>query len=305
MTAHRLTLAALLACAAACSQNLVHYDRELQRSYVVEPGSVVLVNLDGGSITTATGPAGVVQMTLRQAVDAGSDLEARETVADYEIYAMQEGDQVTLNARRKPGSGRDRGWRRGMHFEAVLQVPADVVLDLRTSGGEVTAGGFRTAALRANTSGGPLTVDGGAGALHLETSGGPVHVARALGAIEAATSGGDITIGLIGPRSRRVDLNTSGGSIHAEVSRDARFALTAETSGGRVQVEDLEFQSTANLDQDSHVEGQVNGGGPTWRAYTSGGSVVFRGTTDTGDPGASSSPRTAGGKGADVRISLP
>ncbi len=70
------------------------------------------------------------------------------------------------------------------------------------------------------------------------------------------------------------DLETSGGAIEAEFDEKARLNLEAETSGGRVRVED-DIQITGSITS-NRVEGRINGGGPSLRLKTSGGNVRVR-----------------------------
>jgi len=306
MTLRAATLAGLFAMlTASCSHDFVGYERQLERSFTVTAGAVVLVNLDGGTVTAATGRSNVVHLTLWQEIYAASDEEAKEVLAQYDISATRQNGNVTLNGRLRRDA--DRSLRRGVRFRAVIEVPADVRLDLRTSGGSVTVGGDRSASLRANTSGGSVIVDGGMGPLDLRTSGGHVDVGRALGELIVSTSGGGITIGHLGESVARVDLDTSGGSIHAEVSPVARFDLNADTSGGQVVIEGLPVDITTPPDQRSRVRGRVNGGGPPWRVRASGGNIVIRGAApgDAASADYQISTMAEPGGGADIRVLLP
>jgi hypothetical protein len=253
-------------------------DRRLDQTFRVAAGATVAVRISGGPIAVATGPAGTVTLTLDQKVDAASASDADAILADFEISAVQQGDAVTLTARRRMDAG-DRFRRRSsrVRFAARLTVPADARLDLDTSGGGITVGGHRTAAVKADTSGGPIDVDGGAGDLDLDTSGGGIHVGRALGRLRADTSGGGITVEYVGADATSVLLDTSGGGIEVGVDRAARLDVTASTSGGSVSIEGLPF--TSQVLRRSRASGTLNGGGGRLTADTSGGSIRIRAAT--------------------------
>jgi hypothetical protein len=244
-------------------------ERQVERVFTVTAGSAVEVRISGGGITSTTGEAGTVRVTLRQRIAADSDAEADRALADYDIALTQEGDEIRVVARP-----RNRGWSNRVHVSAALTVPADVRLDLETSGGGITARGDRQAALRAATSGGGIDVDGGAGDLDLDTSGGGITVQRALSALSADTSGGGITVGYVGAAARRITLDTSGGGIQVGVDPAASLAISASTSGGGVRIEGLPF--TATSQGRSSAGGSMNGGAGQLRAGTSGGSIVVR-----------------------------
>jgi hypothetical protein len=252
-------------------------DRRLERTFTVAANSIVSVRISGGPITVETGPGQSMRLTLEQRVrNVSNDAQADAALQDYEISAVQQGETVTLIGRRHHDDG--RRWRRGdpnVSFEATLTVPANVRLDLDTSGGPITVRGERSADVKADTSGGAITVDGGRADFDLDTSGGPIRVGRVLGNVIADTSGGSITVDYVGPTATEVSLDTSGGSIRVGVDRAAKLDISASTSGGNVRIENLPFE-TRNLRRTRAV-GTINGGGGRLTADTSGGSIEIRG----------------------------
>jgi len=250
------------------------FERQLDRTFTVAAGSTVRVDLGGGSITTETGPAGSVQVILKQAIDAGSEREAESMAADYELSAVQTGSEIRAVSRRKPGVAAHLWQRNGIQLSARVVVPPDAKLELATSGGSIRVHGDRTAVVKAQTSGGSVRVDGGStAALTLGTSGGSIRVGRALGGLRASTSGGSITVDYVGQSNDDVTLDTSGGSIRVGLDTAAAMHVDASTSGGAVRVHDLTFTSTSA--DKSHASGTINGGGARLRAHTSGGSITI------------------------------
>lgn len=245
-------------------------ERRLERTFTVQAGGLVTVEMAGAPISVSTGSGNSVTMTLRQVIEARTEAEADELLADYEVVADQQAGDVRLIVRRN----RERDGRSGrsrVRFEATLSVPAHTRLDLNTSGGPITVRGHRTAAVDADTSGGSISVDGGTGDLRLDTSGGTIRVGRALGLLDADTSGGSISVDYVGPAASNVRLDTSGGSITVGVDPSAKLNLRASTSGGGVNVSGLSLQASSI--RRSEVSGVLNGGGGQLSANTSGGSI--------------------------------
>lgn len=252
-------------------------ERRLERTYTVAANSIVVVRISGGPITVETGSGQSGRLTLEQRIrNVSNDTQVEAALQDYDISAAQQGETVTLTGRRHRDN--DRRWRRGdpsVSFDAVLTVPANVRLDLDTSGGPITVRGERSADVKADTSGGPITVDGGRANFDLDTSGGPIRVGRVLGNVIADTSGGSITVDYVGPTATEVSLDTSGGGIRVGVDRAAKLDISASTSGGSVQIDNLPFE-TRSLRRTRAV-GSINGGGGRLSADTSGGSIEIRG----------------------------
>jgi hypothetical protein len=251
-------------------------DRKLEKSFTVNPGALVKVDISGGAVASQIGAPGEVKLVLDQHFrSADTDAEANEILANYEIAVEQSGDEILLRVRSK------KKWRWNSRSEmkpsAKIIVPADARLDLNTSGGSITVRGEMTSDVRCNTSGGSITVDGGTGSFDLDTSGGSISAGKALGALKADTSGGNIKVEYVGPSARRVDLDTSGGSISVGVDASGNFDLEADTSGGRVSVDGLAFSPTKK--DRTHASGPINQGGHPLRADTSGGNITVKAAT--------------------------
>jgi hypothetical protein len=160
--------------------------------------------------------------------------------------------------------------------------------ELRTSGGSITArrigadlvadtsgGGIRISdamgAVNADTSGGSIEIDGALRNVVASTSGGGVRVQRAGGRVEAHTSGGSVTVGFLPGNGQGGDVTTSGGGISALVDPSVSLSIDASSSGGGVNTE-LPVTVRGALSR-RELRADLNGGGPTLRLRTSGGSV--------------------------------
>jgi DUF4097 and DUF4098 domain-containing protein YvlB len=161
-------------------------------------------------------------------------------------------------------------------------------VDAHTSGGDISMAGSNANAML-STSGGDIKVDNTAGALNAKTSGGSIDIGRAQGDLKAHTSGGSIDIGDAGGM---IDASTSGGSIKARLSRQPRGESRLSTSGGGITVH---VPSNVGLDIDAHtsggdvasdvpvtilgkqddssLNGKLNGGGPKLVLRSSGGDI--------------------------------
>jgi hypothetical protein len=246
-------------------------ERQIERTYQVEPGSTVDVDLSGGRILVMPGTGRTVEITLVQRVHTANERDADAALADYTVDIAQQDNTVRLVARRKRGV--DIGlWRRiRVNMDAEIAVPADVQLDLDTSGGSIEIRGLRTAPVDARTSGGSIRVDGGQAPIAANTSGGSIRIGHAGQRVRAHTSGGSVRVEYVAPSANDVEVSTSGGSVRVGVATSARLQLDASTSGGSVSVDGLSLQTSRR--SRTHIVGTLNGGGGRLKASTSGGSV--------------------------------
>ncbi len=267
-------------------------DDDLERTIPTEPGGTLRIDLPGGNIEVETHSEDSVELDGY----ASGAFEFRVDVDDRR-------GEITV-----------RGSRRGFSFplfggrvELQARVPEVFSLDVKTAGGridvqdlqgdvqattsggridleeiigdvDVTTSGGRIQAqeiegdLSARTSGGSIRVSEVTGRVNARTSGGSIRVKEAGGEVIANTSGGPVEVRFDGVPEGR--LRTSGGSIDVEVDESASFDLHAETSGGRVEIDDeLEFRGESKR---SKFDGQVGGGGPPLDVRTSGGNVRIR-----------------------------
>ena len=263
---------------------------EFRDSVPVESGGSLTVELDSGSVEIET------HGDLEVSVEAS----ARGWGGNAMRFRL-EGDGADARL-----TGKRRGWNPfgGHRVRVRVRIPEVFSVDVRTGGGSIeieevdgsiqarTSGGSievegARGDVEVRTSGGKISIDEVAGDVLARTSGGGIRVSEVAGRVEVRTSGGSIQVhdiagsvhartsgGGISARFLDVpegDLETSGGSIEAEVPEDMGFDLDASTSGGRVRVEH-EIALIGEIDS-SRVTGRINGGGPKLRLKTSGGSV--------------------------------
>lgn len=164
----------------------------------------------------------------------------------------------------------------------------DGLVDAHTSGGDISLSGSHAPATL-STSGGDIKVGDAADSLSAKTSGGSIDIRRAGAGLKAHTSGGSIDIGDAGGA---IDASTSGGSISARLSRQPHADSRLSTSGGGITIR---VAPTVALDIDAHtsggdvasdvpvtilgkqndssLNGKLNGGGPKLVLRSSGGDI--------------------------------
>jgi hypothetical protein len=267
---------------------------DFERTIPVEPGGTLRIELSTGSIDVETHDLSQVE------IDARTSGWARRAMR-FELEL--DDDEVRLIGSRSswlPGLGRGR-------VEVRARIPELFSVDLHTSGGhidvqevtgqveahtsggdielnqidgeieaETSGGSIKAREIRGNlaaqTSGGSIHVSEASGNVEVETSGGAVRIRDVDGNVDAQTSGGTISVRFTGAPAG--DLETSGGSIEVQFPAAEGVDLEAETSGGRVHI-DEEFTLSGRVER-SEVEAALNGGGAELSLETSGGNIQVR-----------------------------
>ena len=155
------------------------------------------------------------------------------------------------------------------NFYMEVSVPAYLILDLSTGGGnvsikdkvngsvEISTGGGNVSLsdvgniLSISTGGGNITVGNISDKVEISTGGGEVKVASALKNLEVSTGGGNITIGSIGGKaeistgggnisvgnvSSGIEISTGGGNINLD---GANGSIEVSTGGGNISLKNV------------------------------------------------------------------
>ncbi|OIV36902.1 hypothetical protein BIV57_13890 [Mangrovactinospora gilvigrisea] len=204
------------------------HSKTSQQSYNVS-GSVHRLTVDsaGGNVDVVAGPSG-----------GGVHVVEKDSYQDRKPVSSHELKSGTLALR----SGRCGASWGHCDVSYTVTVPRTVDVELRTSGGDVTASGL-SGAVAARTDGGNISVrDDASSRLTASTSGGDVEVAfsRAPATVSATSDGGSVKVTLPGGGGVRyaVHASTAGGSKSVTVPQSASSThrVTAHSSGGDVTV---------------------------------------------------------------------
>jgi hypothetical protein len=306
----RIALAIFLITSAAYAAEPIH------RSFNVAPGGTLTIETDVGDIRVDPGGNGVtVDVTQRTNVSKRhlevafdqqqNDVTVRARLEPTSRWFNWSDDEakfvVTVPSRYNVRLKTSGGDIKVGNLQGETRV--------KTSGGSITLGRM-DGVVNADTSGGDVSIDGGTGNIDLHTSGGGIRIGDANGAVTAKTSGGSIEIhrvggdllartsggGItIGEANGTVDAQTSGGSIKAQLSQQPHADSHLSTSGGGITISiatnvsvdvdartsggDVDTDVPVTLlgkQDDSSIQGKINGGGPKLVLRSSGGNIRLR-----------------------------
>jgi hypothetical protein len=274
MTRKHLFLPLLLASSLSVFASI---ERTLEKSYVVNPGAEIEIDIPSGSIEVTVGDTEKVEVSLIQKFKTNRESEADELLENFQITTETTDDAVRVLVQREKSAGVLnfwKNWNNKISFEAQVTVPAHVNLKLDTSGGHIKVRGDIEGNINADTAGGSINIDAATGHARLDTAGGSITAGSVLGSVYADTAGGGITINYVGPNASKVYADTAGGSITIGLDPAGKYSVEADTSGGGVSVDHSGW--VAAKEKRSHARGEINGGGTPVHADTSGGSIRIR-----------------------------
>ena len=275
MSIIRVLLASVLLTAAA------HADGHFERTLSAGTSPDLYVATGSGRVHVYPGSGDEIHITahLHAGWNAGGDTEdrIRKIVANPPIQqsgnSVHVGDQVS-----------DRSLYNNISIEYDITAPRAVALNLRSGSGDLeidNLGRFLKAetgsgSVRAHQIGGPADLHTGSGDIELQqtaqgdvkatTGSGSIRVNGFTGALQMRTGSGDIEAN--GTLNGGASLQSGSGSIRLHVGHEAHFNVEASTGSGSIRIAGLNQSPDRH-----HVDGPVNGGGPTLTARTGSGDI--------------------------------
>lgn len=249
------------------------------------PDLVIRVEMFNGPIEVRAGDVGRVAATVETSGVGGSKAEAEADRAKIQVTLDANPDgSVLLRAvyQPNPGSPNNR------EASAVVEVPPDAALDLRTSNGTVTTSGIsgpigvRTSngavdlagpesGANVRTTNGAVEIDG-TGLLDVQTTNGKVSIRGTDATLSVRTSNGDVSFdGTLSDSPQRAV--TTNNPITIRLPATAGFTIDARTTNAEVTLDGFTLKTTAPATEVAK-QGIVGEGGPWLVLRTSNAAIV-------------------------------
>ena len=207
---------------------------------------------------------------------ASADDRVKQVVSNPPID--QSGNIITI--------GKHADWIRNVSIDYDITAPKGTQLEASSGSGDLRLQDL-VGPLKANTGSGSIEASGFTGRVQLQTGSGDIraqlqgandvkadtgsgsiHLQGVSGALYAQTGSGDVEIG--GNPTADWKVQTGSGSVTLNVG-GAHFSLDASTGSGSVH-SDPPITMHGSIER-HHVQGDINGGGPTVRVETGSGDV--------------------------------
>ena len=287
-------------------------EREVTRTFVVEPGCTLKVDLYRGRIDVAESDAAEVKVTIHAEIGADTDAEAERAGQALQIELAAQDNTVAVRVRNPSEAGWHFEWGDPGQLDIFcrVSVPRRCSVELRTSRGSITVGNLEGRVFARSEAGGIFArrIDGPVDAA---TESGDVIVSRCLGeatlrtqrgTIRAGTLGGrsnlrnmtgdidvlaaragvtayaevgDVTVGFPRDTAGDSDLRTSGGNIVAKIDPKANATIKASAIWGHVE-NNLPLIVESGGEGRSKLAGRLNQGGPVLTLHANGGNVSLQ-----------------------------
>ena len=268
-------------------------DNNFDRTLTVSSSPTVSVTTGSGYIHLRAGSDSQVHVAAHLHAGGGGswfggggsgDVQSRLQDIVNNPPIQQSGDSIQIGERHSGESYRN------ISIDYEITLPRGSKIDASTGSGDIetqdVGAGLKadsgSGSVRARSVHGPAMLQTGSGDIELEESGqgevraqtgsGSIRIREINGALRAQTGSGDIEVtGHIIGESK---LETGSGSVRLTLGNSAGYTLDATTGSGTIRTQ-APIQMSGNINS-HHVNGTVNGGGPTLRIVTGSGDVEIR-----------------------------
>lgn len=287
---------------------------EIEKSFPVRPGGVLILDADIGNVQIVTGNTDKVRVeyTLEFRVKTAPEATALQRKLTIEMGQTD----VTTTATNENSvkvvvrfqDDREQMDRNKVRIDFRITMPRKFNLDLRTGGsarvedldgtakasilgGSLTLGNV-TGPVKAITKGGSLSLGDVGGDLEARASSGSVKAGRITGKALAVAEGGTVTMEEAGELT---EATANGGSVKASISKPLRSPCKITANAGSIDLQ-LPAVSAVTVDASctagsissefavagdgreraSRLKGDINGGGPALVLRATAGSIHLR-----------------------------
>lgn len=284
-------------------------ERDVTRTFAVEPGCTLKVGLYRGRIDVVETDVAEVRVAIHAEIGADTDEEAERAgqALQFDLTALNNTVAVRVRNPSETGWHFDWGDPEQLEIFCKISVPRRCNVELRTGKGAITVGNL-IGRVFARMEAGTIFVRRIDGPVDAATESGDVIVSRCLGAATLQTLRGTIRAGTLGARAKLTnttggievlaaragvtayagvgdvtigyprdltgdsDIRTSGGNIIVKIDPTANAAIEASSIWGHVESK-LPLTVESGGDGRSKFSGRLNRGGPMLTLHANGGNV--------------------------------
>lgn len=192
-------------------------ERDVVRTFAVDPGCTVSIDTYRGGITVTESDAAEVRIAVRLEIGADDEAEAEQIMRGLQLEFTSSGDAVTMLARH-PAETRVRFvWEERKQIEPTFRVtvPRQCNLKLRTLTGSVIVGNV-VGNLEARAENGAVFFRNVSGSVFAAAEYGDVVVSHCVGSLTAQVLRGVIRVGTV---TGRCDLRNASGDIEVMAAK--------------------------------------------------------------------------------------
>lgn len=273
--------------------HLVDIKDTVKRSFKVQSGGTLFLDIDHGNVGVASRPGNEVRIEVERTATTDDRAQAERIFERHDLLLEERSNNVYLESRYDKDEsfwGRMRSHDR-FRVSVRVEIPENYNVEFSTGAGNVAIGSV-AGRVHGRTGAGNIEIGAVDGPIDVASGSGNISIEGARGMVEANTGAGNVEI-----RSVRgeVNVNTGAGNVEVSITEQPETDSRLSTGAGNVTVYlgrgigvDVHAEAamgTARTDYPLSVEGKwmkksfagvVNGGGPRLSMRAGVGNVELR-----------------------------
>jgi DUF4097 and DUF4098 domain-containing protein YvlB len=241
----------------------------------LKAGSQVTLRNVNGFVKLEAWDRNEVRIEADKEVKAGTDSAARKFMDQVKIDVTPGSGSLHIET-RAPKRGAGGIWDAmfgnsiNYHVNYTLHVPRQAAVDAESVNGGVSLAGTH-GKVRLGTTNGTVDVKDVTGDVNAGSTNGGISATRVAGAMKAETTNGAVDVELASfPAGSNLQFESTNGSVHVRLPRDARLSVDAETTNGHVK---SDFEVPGATAGKRSLKGNINGGGGQLKIRTTNGGI--------------------------------
>lgn len=293
----RTSLAALFAVLiVGLTQFDVKAQEAIKRSFDVNPGGTLVLDIDQGTIRVEPSSDRKVSVEMIRRVKGASDQKVKEILSRHDYVIETRGNKVVVDSRFDRDSDGDGAWKRwkndsNFSLEVTVLVPRTFDVEFTTGAGNISIADLE-GTVRGRTGAGNIVLGEINGSIEISSGAGNIDVAGARGMIYAESGAGNITLENV---QGKINVGTGAGNVIASITKSLSGDSELSSGAGNVTVY-LDRSVGARVDGQASIgsaktdfnlkvqgkwmsksfEGSVNGGGPSLSIHSGVGNVSLK-----------------------------
>jgi putative adhesin len=259
----------------ALSAQAATLKERFDKTVPLKGGSQVTLRNVNGFVKLEAWDRDEVRIEADKQVKAGTDSAARKFMDQVRIDITPGGGGLRIET-HAPKRGAEGFWDAmfgnsiNYHVNYTLHVPRQAAVDAESVNGGVSLAGTH-GKVRLETTNGAVDVKDVTGDVNAGSTNGGISATHVAGAVKAETTNGAVDVDLTAfPAGSNLHFESTNGSVHVRLPRDARLSVDAETTNGHVK---SDFEVAGGKPGKHSLKGDINGGGGQLKIRTTNGGI--------------------------------
>ncbi len=204
----------------------------IKKTFDVEPGGTLELDVDRGNVWVKTGSSSVVRFEIERTIAVDNEKDAKRIFDQHKVDFAHKSDGVRMESKFEKGGWNWKHWRNKDQFrvKVTVTVPEEYDVEVVVGAGNVGIASLE-GDIEISSGAGNVDVDHIEGDVEVVTGTGNVGIKSIDGTVEVVTGAGNVDLGNV---AGELNATTGAGNVTARISRQPSDDSQITTGAGNV-----------------------------------------------------------------------